>query len=897
MSFCLCIILPGNNELRILKQFIKRKANDKSRHQMDEAPSSSSFPSSSGLPISSLGGGNEEIGSSKETRPGTADNRVNFIQEQQDKSKYMSSSGNFDDDGGIVDYTSSSNSSNVGKGDVDNIEDMEMEHEDGHSGDKDITTVDGIDSVSKSSDRRDEDEELEDDDDGNASTGMDVISDLREYDDNNEYRNTTIRSMERLSSVDTLNTEDQDQDQDIETEEQKMETSVDEEEDNPENRVNSGISTSSPDLKVEVPKTEEEQIAEDMASLLPVSPKTMPSLPSLRGTMVVEGNPEEGGKAVYIFKGIWALSGKAHANGNTADFEYTQVQPDSSSSVCFSGKYSGYFYLKQGKNLIKHNDIVDLKFEAVEGNPDKVYDIVGNGKNSFGKFLIQGEMKKDQSMMVYKIYLAATPKPRSKRSETPKVLTPRESTPRQIKERQILEMPPVRSSSGGKKEREEKARAKSLSEAEKAEAKKKQAIELMEQIELCKELHGELMNSGNARWFLEPVDPIKMHLPDYFSVVKQPMDLGTVKTKFSNDIYETPEQFCADMRLIFRNAMTYNHQKDNPVHVAAKDMLGKFEEKFRALNAKFKSSAPIPAQQAGKPTSLLKKSSSGRGGSSGGVQRSSSATQVPRMRTPNGPRTPNSQQFTPLGPPGALESDAIAEMSQKMAEMQEEMVMLRTALIFPELLPDVALTREEQATLVSQIQSLPPEKIDIVIEIIQANAVDNKALAEGRYNNRGSIDGCSSSSSSSSDVKAVSDYHTDLGGADDSKKAEGAVTNEAKDEDNDSIDIPLHALDIKTLRSLQTFVRFQYDSDQASKKQRNSGGSGVAKKRTAKALEEEEKATKLMKIGDSSGSMETSIDISTVGIEPIDESISVAANTTSSSSSEDLCGVESKVVA
>ena len=234
-----------------------------------------------------------------------------------------------------------------------------------------------------------------------------------------------------------------------------------------------------------------------------------------------------------------------------------------------------------------------------------------------------------------------------------------------------------------------------------------------------------------------------------------------------------------------------------------------------------------------------------------------------------------------------------------MAEMQEEMVMLRTALIFPELLPDVALTREEQATLVSQIQSLPPEKMDIVIEIIQANAVDNKALAEGRYNNRGSIDGCSSSSSSSSDVKAVSDYHTDLSGADDSKKAEGAVTNEAKDEDNDSIDIPLHALDIKTLRSLQTFVRSQYDSDQASKKQRNSGGSGVAKKRTAKALEEEEKATKLMKIGDSSGSMETSsnsIDISTVGIEPIDESISVAANTTSSSSSEDLCGVESKVV-
>lgn len=29
--------------------------------------------------------------------------------------------------------------------------------------------------------------------------------------------------------------------------------------------------------------------------------------------------------------------------------------------------------------------------------------------------------------------------------------------------------------------------------------------------------------------FLKPVDPVALNLPDYFTVIKKPMDLGTVK--------------------------------------------------------------------------------------------------------------------------------------------------------------------------------------------------------------------------------------------------------------------------------------------------------------------------------------------------------------------------------
>ena len=54
------------------------------------------------------------------------------------------------------------------------------------------------------------------------------------------------------------------------------------------------------------------------------------------------------------------------------------------------------------------------------------------------------------------------------------------------------------------------------------------------------ELHTELMpiletlyNMDEGVWFREPVDPEKEKIPDYFDVIKNPMDLGTIKSRLN----------------------------------------------------------------------------------------------------------------------------------------------------------------------------------------------------------------------------------------------------------------------------------------------------------------------------------------------------------------------------
>mmetsp|Transcript_7873 Transcript_7873/g.15234 ORF Transcript_7873/g.15234 Transcript_7873/m.15234 type:complete len:404 (+) Transcript_7873:8004-9215(+) len=74
----------------------------------------------------------------------------------------------------------------------------------------------------------------------------------------------------------------------------------------------------------------------------------------------------------------------------------------------------------------------------------------------------------------------------------------------------------------------------------------------------AKKLISAIWRAPHAWIFHEPVDPIKLNIPDYFEIVKNPMDLGTIKKKLNNNAYESLDRFIGDVEQVFTNCRLYN---------------------------------------------------------------------------------------------------------------------------------------------------------------------------------------------------------------------------------------------------------------------------------------------------------------------------------------------------
>ncbi|KAJ6393316.1 hypothetical protein OIU77_022728 [Salix suchowensis] len=85
--------------------------------------------------------------------------------------------------------------------------------------------------------------------------------------------------------------------------------------------------------------------------------------------------------------------------------------------------------------------------------------------------------------------------------------------------------------------------------------------------------------------FMEPVDVEGLGLHDYYEVIEKPMDFRTIKNRMEakdGTGYKNVREIYADVRLVFKNAMKYNDERDD-VHVMARTLLEKFEEKWLQL--------------------------------------------------------------------------------------------------------------------------------------------------------------------------------------------------------------------------------------------------------------------------------------------------------------------------
>jgi len=106
----------------------------------------------------------------------------------------------------------------------------------------------------------------------------------------------------------------------------------------------------------------------------------------------------------------------------------------------------------------------------------------------------------------------------------------------------------------------------------------------------CEAILKKLMTQKYSHIFNVPVDIVKLQIPDYFDIVKTPMDLGTVKKKLESGSYTSPSDFAADVRLTFNNAMAYN-PRGHAVHDMAIQLNKMFESRWRPIEKKLASAA------------------------------------------------------------------------------------------------------------------------------------------------------------------------------------------------------------------------------------------------------------------------------------------------------------------
>ncbi|KZT27583.1 hypothetical protein NEOLEDRAFT_1130581 [Neolentinus lepideus HHB14362 ss-1] len=85
----------------------------------------------------------------------------------------------------------------------------------------------------------------------------------------------------------------------------------------------------------------------------------------------------------------------------------------------------------------------------------------------------------------------------------------------------------------------------------------------------CRNALQKLRAYKHAPLFLQPVDPVRDRAPNYFDIIKNPMDLSTMGAKLEAGQYHDRFAFEADFRLMITNAKTYNLQGSYAYNEAA----------------------------------------------------------------------------------------------------------------------------------------------------------------------------------------------------------------------------------------------------------------------------------------------------------------------------------------
>jgi len=166
--------------------------------------------------------------------------------------------------------------------------------------------------------------------------------------------------------------------------------------------------------------------------------------------------------------------------------------------------------------------------------------------------------------------------------------------------------------------------------------------------------------------FSEPVDPVYLNIPDYFDIIKEPMDLGTIKKQLEAGDYETPIDFAEDARLVWHNAMLYN-PKGTEIHMLAFELSQQFEEAFLPIAAAWEkeSQERLLAIQKGDKNGI-------EGEKAGGDSGTGTSTDANGRAAEGEPERISSAEEAPMSGRAGEQQNSNTESDGKAAETESE---------------------------------------------------------------------------------------------------------------------------------------------------------------------------------------------------------------------------------
>ncbi|KAL3208207.1 hypothetical protein MRX96_039281 [Rhipicephalus microplus] len=125
--------------------------------------------------------------------------------------------------------------------------------------------------------------------------------------------------------------------------------------------------------------------------------------------------------------------------------------------------------------------------------------------------------------------------------------------------------------------------------------------------------------------FQQPVDTVKLNLPDYHRIIRHPMDLGTIKKRLEHCYYSSAQECIEDFKTMFTNCYVYNKPGEDVV-LMAQALEKLFLTKITEM-PKEETDLPLPPPRVGQ--------AKGKKGKTGGAKASTSRAKGPSPAVQN----------------------------------------------------------------------------------------------------------------------------------------------------------------------------------------------------------------------------------------------------------------------